>query len=115
MQKPAARAGFFFRLPDVTESGQALIDKYRNERKIELAYEEHRFFDVRRWMIAASAYTDAGGVNVKGNMAADGTISNRTYAPITVQIRSWNPRFYLLPIKLDEINRNKKLVQNPLY
>ena len=26
-------------------------EKYRNERKIELAFEEHRFFDVRRWNI----------------------------------------------------------------
>jgi hypothetical protein len=111
INKIRRRAG----MPDVTESGQALVERYRNERKIELAYEEHRFFDVRRWMIAASAYTDAGGVNVAGNMAADGTISNRTYTPITVQTRAWNPRFYLLPIRLDEMNRNSQLVQNPLY
>jgi starch-binding outer membrane protein, SusD/RagB family len=48
-------------------------------------------------------------------MNADGSISNRTYASVKIQDRAWNPRFYLLPIKLDEVNRNKKLIQNPLY
>ncbi len=32
-------------------SKEAFEKKYRNERRIELAYEEHRFFDVRRWKI----------------------------------------------------------------
>jgi hypothetical protein len=112
INKVRARAG----MPPVTESGQALVRRYQNERSVELAYEEHRFFDVRRWMIAPQAYQNATGVSVTGNMSADGmTITNRTYAPIKIQDREWNPRFYFLPIELDEINRNNKLVQNPLY
>jgi hypothetical protein len=102
--------------PVTAASGQALTDLYRNERRVELAYEQHRFFDVRRWMIADQAYTDAQGVNVKGKMNTDGSITDRTYSVInSVQPRKWQPSFYLLPIKLDEINRNKQLVQNPLY
>lgn len=64
------------------------------------------------------AYEDAQGVIVTGDMAADGSISSRKYAPDpSVQERAWNPdnSFYFLPIKLDEINRNKLLVQNPQY
>ncbi|WP_347157928.1 RagB/SusD family nutrient uptake outer membrane protein [Pontibacter chitinilyticus] len=106
-----ARAG----MPPVTESGQALVERYRNERSIELAYEEQRFFDVRRWMIGDVGYEDATGVAVTGKMQADGTITNRTYAPVVVQDREWNPRFYFLPIAEDEMNRNEKLIQNPLY
>ena len=34
--------------------GTALVDRYRNERRIELAYEEHRYHDARRWMIPAT-------------------------------------------------------------
>jgi hypothetical protein len=102
-------------MPPVTESGAALLERYRNERRVELAYEEHRYFDVRRWMIAPQAYQNATGVNVDGVMSADGTISNRTYSVIKAQDREWNQRFYFLPVKLDEINRNKNLVQNPLY
>jgi hypothetical protein len=91
------------------------VERYRNERSVELAYEEHRYFDVRRWMIAPQAYVNATGVNVTGNMSADGTISNRSYSVVKIQDREWNPRFYFLPIELDEINRNNKLIQNPLY
>ncbi|WP_423148156.1 RagB/SusD family nutrient uptake outer membrane protein [Rubrolithibacter danxiaensis] len=103
-------------MPDVTESGQALLDRYRNERRVELAFEDQRYFDVRRWMIGAEGYADATGVRVDGTMDANGNIQPaRTYSVITAQDREWNPRFYFFPIKLDEMNRNSKLVQNPLY
>lgn len=111
INKVRARAG----MPPVTESGAALVQRYQNERSVELAYEEQRYFDVRRWMIAPAAYQDAEGVSVTGNMAADGSISNRTYSVIKIEDREWNPRFYLLPIELDEMNRNTKLIQNPNY
>ena len=103
-------------MPDITESGQALIDRYRNERKIELAFEDQRYFDVRRWMIAPSAYTNAQGVAIRYQVDVNGNvISGPTYSVINAQNRAWNPRFYFLPIKLDEMNRNNKLIQNPLY
>jgi hypothetical protein len=103
-------------MPDVTETGQALIDRYRNERKIELAFEDQRYFDVRRWMIAAGAYTNAEGVGIRYQVDVNGNIiSGPTYSIINAQSRAWNPRFYFLPIKLDEMNRNNKLIQNPLY
>jgi hypothetical protein len=103
-------------MPQVNEGGQALIDRYRNERRIELAFEDLRYFDVRRWMIADVAYQNAQGVRVDGLMDGNGAIQPvRTYSNITAQARAWNPRFYFLPIKKDEMNRNSKLVQNPLY
>ncbi|MBA2762360.1 MAG: RagB/SusD family nutrient uptake outer membrane protein, partial [Segetibacter sp.] len=39
-------------MPALTESGDALRRRYRNERRIEMAYEEQRYHDARRWMIA---------------------------------------------------------------
>ena len=103
-------------MPPVTDSGQDLIERYRNERRVELAYEDHRYFDVRRWMIAPQAYTDAEGVDVRYKLEDDNTTAEKPiYSVIEVQDRAWNDRFYFLPIKLDEINRNDKLVQNPLY
>ena len=39
-------------MPAVTEGGEALWDRLVNERRIEMAYEFTRYFDVRRWMIA---------------------------------------------------------------
>lgn len=98
-------------MPDITESGAALEARLRHERQIELAYEDHRYFDVRRWMIADEAYTNAMGVSIlykQGNPVPQVT-------EIVAQQRAWNPRFYFLPIQTDEMNRNDKLVQNPLY
>lgn len=112
INKIRRRAG----MPDVTETGAALVARYRNERAIELAFEDHRYFDVRRWMIAPQAYTDAKGIGIRYKADASGNpIGAPVYSIITAQSRAWNPRFYFFPIKLDELNRNNKLVQNPLY
>lgn len=103
-------------MPPVTESGAALMERYRNERKIELAYEDHRYFDVRRWMIAGTTFGNARGVDVRYPLNPDKTTATKpVYKVIEVQERGWRDRHYFLPIKLDEINRNKQLIQNPLY
>jgi len=103
-------------MPETNEGGQDLVDRYRNERRVELAFEDARFFDIRRWMIAPEVYTDAEGVDVRYKLNADKiTAVKPTFTIITVQEREWNDRAYFLPIRLDEINRNNMLVQNPLY
>ena len=105
-----SRAG----MPNVPagESGEALMDRYRNERRIELAYEKHRFFDIRRWMIAPEAQSEnAKGVDIRYALGSD----TPTYSIIDVRDMAWDDKAYFLPILLDEINRNENLVQNPLY
>jgi len=102
-------------MPLVTESGAALKTRYRNERRVELAFEDHRYFDVRRWMIAPEAYEDAAGISIRHKVDGSGNVLSTTYTTINVQDREWKPSFYLFPVKLDELNRNSKLVQNPLY
>jgi hypothetical protein len=102
-------------MPNIEDSGQALIERYRNERLVELAYEDQRYFDVRRWMIAPQAYQDAQGVEVTYKLQNGVTATKPTYKVIMAQDRDWMNRSYFLPIKLDEMNRNNKLVQNPLY
>ncbi len=98
-------------MPDITESGQALVDRYRNERRIELAFEQHRYFDVRRWMIAPQAL----GRNANGIVIVDPLAGPVQYSRNKIQDRAWNNKMYFLPIIQDEINRNDALVQNPLY
>ena len=103
-------------MPALTETGAALKERYRNERRIELAFEDQRFSDVRRWMIAPQAYQNAQGVSIRYKVdAAGNVISGPVYTVINAQDRAWNPRFYFMPITMDEMNRNKNLVQNPLY
>lgn len=104
------------KMPPITETGAALVARYRNERKIELAFEDQRYWDIRRWMIPEVGYTDVLAVQPLYKMNPDHTTAaTPTYTIVDVQQRAWNPRFYFLPIALDELNRNNKLVQNPLY
>jgi len=102
-------------MPDVPagESGDALMERYRNERRIELCYEQHRYFDIRRWMIAPEVITPAEGVKIVYPYGS----STPTYTVLSdVQDRGWNDnKSYFLPILLDELNRNNQLIQNPGY
>lgn len=102
-------------MPDVpaTESGDDLVQRYRNERKIELSYEQHRYFDIRRWMIAPQVMTSAEGIDIRYPFGSD--TPNYTVINIDFQNRFWRDKSYFLPILLDEINRNELLIQNPGY
>ncbi|MFN3998908.1 RagB/SusD family nutrient uptake outer membrane protein [Algoriphagus sp.] len=115
--------------PAVTETGEALKERYRNERRIELAYEEQRFHDVRRWMIAPTMFSrKANGINITGTLKPGKTLSTYRYDPEIYNYvyrviemdpgkenRQWLDKMYFLPIHRDEMNRNKLLVQNPGY
>jgi len=103
-------------MPDITESGSALADRYRNERRVELAFEEHRFYDVRRWVIAPQAYKQFSGVNVLYKMNPDHTTAAiPEISPYVVQKSAWLNKGYFFPISRDELNKNSLLVQNPDY
>lgn len=125
LNKIRFRAG----MPAVTVSGQALVDLYRNERRVELAYEEHRYFDARRWMIAPQ--TLGRGIKVMRVRATikpgasphvpyryDPLVYDYTYNVVDNtdnETRSWDDKMYYMPLSRDEINRNNLLVQNPGY
>lgn len=98
-------------MPDITETGQALLDRYRNERRIELVFEQHRYFDVRRWLIAP----DVLNRNANGIVIEQPLVGAVTYERNKIQDRMWNDRMYFLPITQDELNRNALITQNPLY
>jgi hypothetical protein len=102
-----ARAG----MPDLTEDGDALMERYRNERRIEMAFEQARYFDVRRWLIGSQVYNNTKGIVI--SEFGDGSVE---YSTTEVgQPRGWDDRTNLLPILQDEMNRNPLLIQNPLY
>lgn len=86
-------------------------DRIRNEKRVEFAFEDHRFWDVRRWMIAPTVFAQPlRGVDITKN--TDGTF---TYKPIKVEDRAFNPKMYFYPIPQSELNIVKGLVQNPLW
>jgi hypothetical protein len=97
----------------------ALREEYRNERRIEMAFEEQRFFDVRRWMIAPEVMdVNAYGINIylEGDDPLDrSTWHDYRYETHSIQDRAWDDKMYFTPISRDELNRNSLLVQNPGY
>ncbi|MBC7889712.1 MAG: RagB/SusD family nutrient uptake outer membrane protein [Ferruginibacter sp.] len=110
------------RMPRVTASGTQLWEAIVYERRVELAFEEHRYFDVRRWMIADVVLNkNATGITI----VREGTAPPYTYTyspgtstalPRLVEVRKFvAPKMYWLPIQLDEMNKNPNLGQNPGY
>jgi len=125
LNKIRYRAG----MPPITESGDALRQRYRNERRIEMALEEQRFFDARRWMIAPqtlgrkTTYIQVEGRLKPGASAPvpyrkDKTKFDYVYKPVVnndLENRVWVDKMYYRPINLAETQRNNLLVQNPGY
>ncbi|MGI6322276.1 MAG: RagB/SusD family nutrient uptake outer membrane protein [Bacteroidales bacterium] len=80
---------------DLTSSKENMRKFIRKERTVELAFEEHRTWDVRRWNVAVEALSrDIYGIDVNSN----GTISRKV-----AQNRVFEQRMYLYPIPESEI------------
>lgn len=92
------------------------MQKIMDERKVELAFEEHRFYDIRRWRIAEE-------VIAKDLHSAfvyyDFTINDYRYtfyvAGNEAGKRKFLPQHYYLPIMPDRISNNPNLTENPGY
>ncbi|WP_437919950.1 RagB/SusD family nutrient uptake outer membrane protein [Sphingobacterium sp. LRF_L2] len=86
-------------------------ERIRRERRVELAFEEHRFWDVRRWKILDQ--TDKLVTGMEITKRADNTFS---YARFVTERRSaWSDKFRILPIPIKEtsIIPDFDLNQNP--
>jgi hypothetical protein len=81
----------------------------RNERRIELAFEDHRWNDIRRWKIAENV---SNGFNKRMQIIKNG--ANYTYQVInTIRQHNFRPEMYLLPIPDAEIRKMPAVLQNP--
>ena len=94
-------------------SQSEMRERIRHERRIELAFEEHRFYDVRRWMIATQTENEpAQGITIIKNEDATLTYEVGT----ALQGKSFQEKHYWLPIPRTEIlASDNKLKQNPGY
>jgi hypothetical protein len=105
------RAGLVpFNLPSglTTEEMRSVI---QHERQVELAFEEHRFWDVRRWKIAAQ--TD--NMMMKGMRITNLGSNNYTYEVVNVRQHSFREPMYLWPIPQVEAAKSTDLLQNQGY
>lgn len=107
------RARSSVNMPPVVDGGAKLKERIQNERRVELAFEEHRFYDVRRWMIAEkTANMDLLKINIKKQ--ADGKKSYMI--GVLSSERDFRKQHYRLPIPRAEIEKSlNTLEQNPDY
>ncbi|MDT3405306.1 RagB/SusD family nutrient uptake outer membrane protein [Mucilaginibacter terrae] len=87
-------------------SQAAMREAIRKERRVELAFENVRFFDVRRWKIAED--TQKGPI--KG-LTVDADPPN-FFNVVTLETRVFQKKHYLFPIPQADINSDKQLKQN---
>lgn len=106
-------------MPPITATGTELVEVYRKERAVELALEDHRFFDLYRWK-AGPGNIDINPVNGLESVTrnwSDGGKFEFEYGPVNTQRAEWpGDYYYLLPIPREEINRSQGgIEQNPGY
>ncbi|HZK97838.1 MAG TPA: RagB/SusD family nutrient uptake outer membrane protein [Prolixibacteraceae bacterium] len=89
---------------------EKLRELIHRERRVELAFEGHRYFDNRRWLDAEREGGDKHGMDI--NKTDDDGFWNENYV---FETRYWNNKMYFMPILQSEIDKNKRLTQNPLW
>ena len=89
-------------MPKFTEDGDAWLARYERERLVELAFENHRFWDVRRWKKGPDYFKTIQVATISSNLML-------TRSTVT---RQWDDKYYFYPIPQTEIKKNPKLTQN---
>ena len=90
-------------MPEFTENGAEWVERYERERLVELAFENHRFWDVRRWKKGAQYFKEVQVAQISATMQLTRS---------TVQ-RQWDDKYYFYPIPQTENKKNPNLGQNP--
>ena len=95
-------------MPDVEATTQAAFrDAVRREWRVEFAFEDHRFWDVRRWKMGQSVMGQIDGVEIVKSG------SDLSYSRKMVETRTWSDKMNLYPIPQAETFNNPNLTQNP--
>lgn len=103
-------------MPNITASGDELLEAVKHERRIELAFEEHRYFDVRRWKDAPKYFgTTVHAIYIKKYPDGKKTYEVSKLRSDVGGDRKWDDKMYWLPITKSERDKNPDFVQNPGY
>jgi hypothetical protein len=101
--------------PEIKGNKELQREAIRAERRVELATEGQRYFDVRRWMIAGNNPGNGGQGGDFHGMDMNADLLEDFYKRTVIETRVWNEKMYLTPIPLDDMQNSELLVQNPGY
>jgi starch-binding outer membrane protein, SusD/RagB family len=94
-------------LESVKNDQDQMRELIRNERRLELCFENHRFRDLRRWKVSLNQLNEtARGVDISK------TGNTLNYAPLNVETRSYQQHMFYGPLPYNEINKWSMLQQN---
>lgn len=106
-------------LPGITLSDASDRERMREiikqEWQVEFFFEDHRYFDLRRWLDAPMAYRKpVTGLDVSASRSErDKFYTVRVWNTEAAMKRVWSNKMYFFPISQSVLDKNAKLVQNP--
>ena len=107
LEKYGLRIGINFDLylDEMAQSKDSFRKLIQNERRLEFTFENHRYFDMRRWVLPLNEEVE--GVAVTRN--EDGTFSFKVQK---VEQRKYEVKNYFMPLPYAELEKNKNLMNN---
>ena len=99
----------------LVDASTITLDHVRTERRSELAWEQHRWWDLRRWRIADEILNDHVFQGLRTILHFE--TGQFYFLPVDAEpfSRIFRPEHYYNPITDNRINNNTELVENPLY
>ncbi|HEY0669577.1 MAG TPA: RagB/SusD family nutrient uptake outer membrane protein [Sphingobacteriaceae bacterium] len=106
-----ARAGI-----QLLSDAEVTRDRIRRERQVELAFESHRYWDIRRWRIADQVLNNKNFAVLMPYRVLDDSPNTFIFKKVpSPSTKNFLPKLYYEQIPTGEIAKNPKLIQNPLY
>lgn len=105
------RAGFSSEKDLQAESKSQFRELLHHERMIELAFEGHRFWDLRRWNLAQQVLNGTNCTGTKITKASEGSFTYEQVDCDNGKTRVYLPKYNRFPIPSSEIQRNPECEQ----
>jgi len=96
--------------PEVIGNQELLRTLIQKERMVELAFEAHRYYDVRRWMIAEKEMSGANWCRNVMSTTYEGSWERTDQVWTTPRV--FQPKHYFFPINQAQLNEMKNMTQN---
>lgn len=93
-------------MPAIPNCGkEEFMTRLRNEWRVEFSFEDHRFWDIRRWKIGDVTQKELYGISIVKE-----STGKKIYQRNLYETRMWNERMYLYPIPQSELFKNPNLL-----